>query len=360
MRPEAGILSHRLSAPGSPAVNLSGAQAALTRHIVELLRSGSLAMVNEPCPCGAQPNDQPVGQIDRYGIPMRSLVCLSCGTVRFDPYFDEPSLQSFYRDYYQDLYERSSDPDAHFAAQRKHGARVLAAIRAHAPQSRTVIEVGCGAGGALAVLEEAGMRVAGCDHSERLVRFGQAQGVGRLIVGDIDRLAATAADFGSVDIVYLHHVFEHIRDPAGFLASCRSLLSPSGLLIAIVPDISRIDQFAFPAGDVRLFLHLAHKFNYSRQGLRKLGLRSGFAVEFLHGFESTIAPELWALFRPQSGTGAPLPEGESGRKMLRYLRRTELRYRVGLLPGYGATARGTLRRLARSWLPERVVKWFRA
>jgi hypothetical protein len=154
----------------------------------------------------------------------------------------------------------------------------------------------------------------------------------------------------------LHHVFEHISDPAGFLKTCRSLLSSSGTLIVIVPDISRIDTFPFPGGDIRLFLHVAHKFNYSRRGLELLGQTGGYSVSFIHQYESTIAPELWAVFRPQSGVKA-MGEASSGREMLHYLRSTELRYRLGLLPGYNPGALPRVRRLARALLPARVAGW---
>jgi hypothetical protein len=99
---------------------------------------------------------------------------------------------------------------------------------------------------------------------------------------------------------------------------------------------------------VRLFLHIAHKFNYSRQGLRTLGAGCGFSVTFIDRFESCTAPELWALFRVHDGRDAQPHDNVSGQQMLRYLRRTELRYRVGLLAGYQGSMGQRIRRLART------------
>ena len=339
------------------AVSVTPQQKLLAAEVGELLEGGKLALVGTPCICGLPGDDKAIAQVDRYGLPLQTLVCLACGTVRANPYFDDPSLKRFYEDYYQDSYARAPVPQAYFETQRTYGARVLGAIRAIAPESRSVVEVGCGAGGALAAIEEAGLRVAGCDHSERLVRFGQSKGIGRLVVGDMANLIDGVPDLGKVDVVYLHHVFEHISDPARFLKTCRSLLSSSGTLILVVPDISRIDKFPFPGGDVRLFLHIAHKFNYSRRGLELLGKASGYSVKFIDQFESTNAPELWAVFRAQGGVQAEVAQGTSGREMLRYLRRTELRYRLGLLPGYQPGALPRVRRLARALLPARVATW---
>lgn len=349
-------LSGRLAHNAGAAVPMTEQQKALAAKVSKYLDHGDLTTEKTRCICGLPGDDEGIAQVDRYGLPMQTVLCLGCGTLRANPYFEESSLRRFYGDYYQDLYARAPEPGAYFETQKKYGARVLATIRAVAKGSQTVVEVGCGAGGALASLEEAGLKVAGCDHSERLVRFGQSRGLSRLVVGDVGNLVESVPDLGRVDVIYLHHVFEHISDPAGFLKQCRALLSSSGALIVIVPDISRIDKFPFPGGDIRLFLHIAHKFNYSRRGLELLGQAGGYFVGFVDQNESTIAPELWAVFRPQSGVQA-IGETSSGRKMLSYLRRTELRYRVGLLPGYNPGALPRVRRLARALLPPRVASW---
>jgi SAM-dependent methyltransferase len=291
---------------------------------------------------------------------MQTVLCLGCGTLRSNPYFEESSLRRFYGDYYQDLYARAPEPGAYFETQRRYGARVLATIKAVAKGSQTVAEVGCGAGGALASLEEAGMQVAGCDHSERLIRFGQSRGLTRLVVGDVGNLVDAVPDLGGIDVIYLHHVFEHISDPGGFLRTCKTLLNASGALILVVPDVSRIDKFRFPGGDIRLFLHVAHKFNYSRMGLEFLGVDNGYSVEFFDRYESPDAPELWAVLRPKSIARSKATHGTDGRALLRYLRRTELRYRLGLLPGYQPGKFPKTRRLAKALLPTRLAAWLTA
>lgn len=341
MQPDAHhALSPRLSANGGPAVKLSASQVSICRRLRTLLSDGTLRMAGGGCPCGAQPQDRPVGELDRYGIPLRSVLCMDCGTLRFDPYLDEESLQRFYRDYYQELYERSPDAKAYFATQEGYGARVLQALRRHVPDARTVVEVGCGAGGALSVLQEAGIEVAGCDHSARLVKFGKSRGLRTLVLGGIEELQSQ-----NVDAAYLHHVFEHLADPVGFLLACKRMLRPSGVVMLIVPDISRIHRFAFPGGDVRLFLHVAHKFNYSRLGLARLAARAGYALEPIGGFESDKAPEMWLALRPGGAPAAQEGAQPHGEAMLQYLRRTEKLYRLGVLPGYGAGLLGRLGRL---------------
>lgn len=354
------VLSSRLEPAAGPAVALNDQQRALSEKFRRHLANSEFALRTSPCICGAECNDALVGRVDRYGLPMRSVVCLECGTVRTDPYLDEPGLQIFYREYYQDLYDRAADPEAYFETQKAYGRRVLGLVREIMPAAASAVEIGCGAGGALSVLRDAGLRTAGCDHSQRLVEFGAAHGMQGLAVGDLYALRAAFPSLGGEDIVYLHHVFEHMSDPSRFLRDCAPLLSEAGAVLAIVPDIARIDEFPFPGGDIRLFLHIAHKYNYSRQGLRRLGARCGYAVEFLAGFESKAAPEMWALFRRQAAAAAEPAFAPDGTRMLSYLRRTELRYRLGLLPGYGGARYGArIRRLLKQLLPRPVVSLLR-
>jgi SAM-dependent methyltransferase len=351
-------LSARLASDAGPAVPLSPAQSVLAEEVRRRLGSGALATESTACICGTHATDHVIGLVDRLGLQLRSVVCDGCGTVRADPYLDEAGLREFYRDYYQDLYARASDPVAYFETQKQYGRRVLGALRSISPGARRAMEVGCGAGGALSVLRDAGLLTGGCDHSRRLIEFGAARGLPRLAVGDLHDLGTAVPDLGSEDLIYLHHVFEHMSDPGRFLLDCAPLLAQSGAVLAIVPDISRIHAFPFPGGDVRLFLHIAHKFNYSREGLQRLGARCGYSVEFLDGFESRVAPEMWALFRPRRDAGA-LPADGNGRRMLSYLRKTESRYRFGLLPGYGVGYRGRVKRLLKRVLPRPLLAWLR-
>ena len=354
------VLSSRMALRAGPAVAMMQTQRALAEEVGRRLEAGSLRRVTAACVCGVPADNTVVANVDRYGLDLRTVLCGACGTLRADPYFDEPSLRAFYRDYYQDLYARATDPEAYFDAQKNYGRRILEAIRRLAPQCRTAVEIGCGAGGALHVLHEAGMATAGCDHSENLIALGTKRGIKRLAVGDIRDLIAVHPDLRGVEVVYLHHVFEHVWDPMLFLQACRDLLSASGVLLAIVPDISRIDAFPFPGGDLRLFLHIAHKFKYSRRGLRMLGARCGYAVEFLEGFESKVAPEMWAVLRPRPQAVKALPAREDETRMLAYLRRTEARYRFGLLPGYQTGYAARARRAAKTLLPSLVVAWLSA
>src|SRR5688500_15896945 len=65
-------------------------------------------LVPNPCPCllGSDDSDIIISEKDRYELPLQSVLCLQCGTIRIDPYLDPQSLSDFYKNYYQQMYGR--------------------------------------------------------------------------------------------------------------------------------------------------------------------------------------------------------------------------------------------------------------
>ncbi len=65
------------------------------------------------------------------------------------------------------------------------------AFAGEASGGRKVLEVGCGAGGCLSALHQAGFDVRGCDYSSELIEYGRSRGVPGLEVGPVDVIAKT-------------------------------------------------------------------------------------------------------------------------------------------------------------------------
>ena len=191
------------------------------------------------------------------------------------------------------------------------------------------------------VFAEAGCTVHGCDLSARLIAHGRGRGVSHLYCGDLDELARHL-DGQRAELVLLHHVFEHLGSPLKGLEAAKGVLADGGMIVVAVPDVSHIEGLPSPNGDLRLMLHLAHKYNYSLKGLRRLGARAGLQAR-LHDVEpSRDAPELWIGFaRTETGIGPPAEQSStlSAAQFDARLRDVERRY-------VGAAVR---RRLERWW-----------
>jgi SAM-dependent methyltransferase len=331
------ILSPRFSVEASsPPANLQPAQLPFIAEVKARLRSGEYRLESSPCPCGEQ-DGAVISEVERYGLPLTSVVCAACGTVRFDPYLDGPSLEDFYKRFYQNMYGRATDLESYFLRQRSYGEKILAAVEDWLKPGSWVFEVGCGSGGALEVFQARGYRVAGCDYGGELIESGRRRGVENIHHGSLADLRAALGDV-KADLIYLHHVFEHVIDPLAFLEESRDLLKPGGRVIIVVPDVSRIASFSYPAGDLLQFLHVSHKYNYSPDGMRALGERAGYAVTGMRPDPNirtpcSHMPELWvsmSVSAAATSDAAAARERDGGSKMLKYLRRTERLRSLGL------------------------------
>lgn len=337
------LLSPRFSVKASSTpINLQPSQLPLIAEVNSRLLSGAYRLEASSCPCG-EATGVIISEVDRYGLPLTFVLCTLCGTIRIDPYLDASSLEDFYKSFYQQMYARASDVEGYFSRQRGYGKKVLAVAQHSLKPGKWIYEVGCGAGGALEIFQSSGYQVAGCDYSGELIAAGKLRGIRNIFHGSLKDIKPALGGANAI-MIYLHHVFEHVNRPLEFLEECRNHLAPGGKIIIIVPDVSGIDSFTYPAGDLLQFLHIAHKHNFSLEGLRRLGSQSGYQVRRLAPdpkmqTPTSHSPELWLELvvdeiATSSETKSATPAAEShGNKMLKYLRRTERLYSLGLCRG---------------------------
>ena len=334
------LVSTRFSKTNGAALGLSSLQQRYVAEVNGRIASGRYRMEHGSCACGMD-DAEVIAQVDRYGIALDTVLCRACGTLRFDPYLSAESLADFYRDYYQDMYERAPDPDVYFERQRGYGKRLLRLVGDMLPPRAVVAEVGCGAGGALSVFKATGYTIYGCDYSSHLIAVGTQRGIENLYFGDVEELIrATSTTGAKADLIFLHHVFEHLSSPETWLARAQSMLADDGAIIVAVPDVTAIHRYPSPNGDLRLFLHIAHKFNFSLAGLSALAKRVGMRASLVGVERSDQAPEVWVAFARGELLGNPLDSVSEGvgHSVFRRLRLIELDY----------IRRGVLRRVAKS------------
>ena len=278
-RPTKQLLSERFRAGSSPpAKALNPAQFPFIAAVRSKLERGEFPLIPNECPCGSPANDVIISEIDRYGLPLNAVLCQACGTVRINPYLDHAGCAEFYSKYYQQMYGRIDTLPDYFARQQSYGERILKALTWLQSSRQRVLEVGCGAGGALTVFRKAGHEVAGCEYSGELLDYARKQGLKQVYEGPLEAVPEPAAGY---DLIILHHVFEHLDEPLEFLQTARRYVSKQGRILIVVPDIANIDQFAYPGGDLLPFLHIAHKHNFTVRGFELLCQRAGFGVQVL-------------------------------------------------------------------------------
>jgi SAM-dependent methyltransferase len=92
-----------------------------------------------------------------------------------------------------------------------------------------ILDVGCGTGGLLRALEEAGYGdLWGVELSEYAADIARKSTNARIWTGDVLELPLSA---GSVDVINATEVIEHLRDPLAFFRRVKELLRPEGIFI---------------------------------------------------------------------------------------------------------------------------------
>ena len=152
--------------------------------------------------------------------------CRACGLVFIDP------LPSDLGRYYHPTYRRYP-PWAHNLIQSMYRlqANRWARERGH---SGCALEIGCGEGWMLAALRRKGWQVLGTERTAASARFAVQENHLHMVVGNLDALQPTPR----FDLIFMHHVLEHMPDPLVTLRACSRLLKPDGVLLIIVPNLA--------------------------------------------------------------------------------------------------------------------------
>ncbi|PPD51119.1 MAG: hypothetical protein CTY13_00130 [Methylobacter sp.] len=95
-----------------------------------------------------------------------------------------------------------------------------------------VLELGCSHGGFVRLLQQTGYDASGVEMSPWVVEYGQNTFGVPIFVGPIEALEI---EQGSLDVIALMDVLEHLPDPEATVAYCLKLLKPDGLLLLQTP-----------------------------------------------------------------------------------------------------------------------------
>lgn len=178
---------------------------------------------------------------------------------------------------YQDM---AAHEAAHwwFVARRKIIAQKLSELGL--PPDADILEIGCGTGGNITMLERFG-RVYAIEMNEEARDIAQARSGSAVI-----RSGCCPDDLpfqpNSFDLVCMFDVLEHIEHDAETLARVRGLLKPNGQLLITVPAY----QWLYGSHDV--YLH--HKRRYRLGQLVEKVAVAGFAVKGASYFNFLLFP----------------------------------------------------------------------
>jgi O-antigen chain-terminating methyltransferase len=160
---------------------------------------------------------------------------------------------------------------------------------AHSPDdSVRVLDIGCGRGEWLTLLQRIGVRAAGVDSHSAFVEAGRAQGLDMAEGDGIDHLRRRNAN--SLDLVTAFHLIEHldIESVLTLIAAAHDALRPGGCLLLETPNPTNLQMAACD-----FYNDPTHRAPLPPALTAFLVSASGFAdveVRHLHPAESPLAP----------------------------------------------------------------------
>jgi 2-polyprenyl-3-methyl-5-hydroxy-6-metoxy-1,4-benzoquinol methylase len=279
------------------------------------------------CICGEKKNYK-ISSVDRYGLNLNTVLCQNCGTLRFDPYFNRDEIQIFYQKYYQDLYGRIKNIDEYFKNQKKYGEFFNNFLKLNKINFNSIFEVGCGAGGALDFFFNLKKKVGGNEHSKQLLYYINQN-------KNLKNKVYQAQTFKNLDfdIILLNHVFEHLTNPLAFLQKIKKKIAISSKLLIACPDYTRIDKFFYPGGNLMFYLHVAHSYNFTKEGIKILSRRAGFSLHLFH--YNLNKAEIIFLLKPKKTNKIIIKKNKfhKGNNYFYFLKKTEKNFNFFLNEG---------------------------
>jgi SAM-dependent methyltransferase len=189
----------------------------------------------------------------------------------------------------RDFYENPEVPASSGADRAYRQAEMLADVLADVKRPATILDVGCGDGFATGVAAQRnpGHRFAGLDWSAISLTAARQRGIAVLRAGlDAPRLPIRP---GSVDVVVMSEVIEHLVDTDSAIEAAHRVLKPGGSLLLSTPNLAAwYNRGLLAAGIQPVFSEVSLRSVFGRPGSQVAGHLHMFTrralVEFLAAY----------------------------------------------------------------------------
>lgn len=293
-----------------------------------------------------------VGTRDRDGHPLRTVLCRTCGLVWTNPRPTVADMNAYYETTYRADYKGQSVPPLRKIVRGFVGAADRRAML-RPFGSRTMLDVGCGAGELVYLMRRDGVDASGLEPGRDFAEF--ARDVLRIPI-QVAAVDAASVAPASQDLVTMFHALEHVPDPRGLLTTVRGWLQRGGRLVIEVPNIAARVQA--PSHQY----HYAHLYHFTGSTLAGLGEAAG--LRLIDTRYTDDRGNVICVF--QRGDDEQKPpaglEAEAGRTLAALTSHTALRHYMSPVP-LTRTLGHLRRRLAESRLLRRfnsvddVLRW---
>ncbi|WP_299459485.1 class I SAM-dependent methyltransferase [uncultured Gimesia sp.] len=274
-------------------------------------------MAEKQCDLCAGTEFETIGNRDRHGAPLESVICKTCGLVAHGNIPTDAELAHYYATEYRQSYHGEMTPsDRRVMRAWKNGERIFKQLQPVIDPNAEVFEVGAGIGCTVKVFELNGHPASGIEPGEGFQTYSQQRLLTDVVRGD---LFEQPRDH-SRELVLLVHVIEHFNSPRRALEYIRGMLSDQGQFYVECPNI------AAPFARRSKMFHYAHIHNFTPSSLKMLAESCGFRLE--QQFGSPEDPNLQMLFSCSEKT-APEIDADNYQQTMQVINgATPLRYHM--------------------------------
>ena len=184
-----------------------------------------------------------------------------------------------------------------FRARRRILSDVIG--RLSLPSDTQIVDIGCGTGGNLPMLEAYG-EVTGVEYSPTGAQFARTRTESQIVEGSATQ---TSLENGSFDLATMLDVLEHLEDDKAGLDEVYRVLKPGGHFVFTVPAFMML----WSAHDEALH----HYRRYRRPELNHKLAEAGFGVDWISYYNTSLFPPVAAvrLARKLIGGGEASADG---------------------------------------------------
>lgn len=215
--------------------------------------------------------------------------CNSCDLVYLNPRPDISEFDTIYPATYHAFNFSENDYGFVFKIRAWLEARRVLGWTKNVPDNGHILDVGCGDGFHLKLLQQYGNKswhVEGVDFDERAVKMARKAG----LTVHQGKVQTAGLRENSYDLVFMVQTIEHLDNPPEVLQHIFTLLKPGGKLVIVTDNTGSID-FGWFKKRYWGGYHFPRHFNlFNKQSLTALAVKMGYTVDSI---TTQVSPVNW-------------------------------------------------------------------
>lgn len=211
--------------------------------------------------------------------------CKNCGLVYLNSRPDQQTLLKLYADYHQ---REGKDEDVWARLMEKNFKEVSLLLHKIFPEKGKILDVGCGYGHFIEIMQDCGWFAQGVDPSSGTLYHAKRKGL-NVIETSVDDSSFPDNFF---DVVTAFYVLEHLPDPLSTAKKIFEMLKPGGVIVIRVPHTTPIVRFlSVFTIDNNLYDAPYHLYDFSPMTITVLLKKAGFSLIQVMPGSPTLPPK---------------------------------------------------------------------